>query len=279
MRAGPVITRLPRTLRALPGLISLVALSLSDNPLNRFTRLIAGRSWCVALSALLATTSSAIAQRVQFPTPAQPVQATIPIAPSPYAAPGTARIQHAGESAAGRRVAVHRHAGLSPPATGVTRRRRRRPLAPDGSVLRAGRRPAAGVRSVRGGQLGQLAAAASRTRRTRLHAAARLRRRPPQPNSLYPNGLPFQYQPPPSPYGAPATPGEGYWEKTQRFLQELSLEGTYLYGKHSDPQDLAWTRAEASSTFAFPLWYNIETPLLVTPGFAFNWLQGPLTDR
>ena len=76
----------------------------------------------------------------------------------------------------------------------------------------------------------------------------------------------------------PTTPGEGYWEKTQRFLQELSVEGTYLYGKQSDPNDLAWTRAEASSTFAIPLWYNIETPLLVTPGFAFNWLQGPATD-
>jgi hypothetical protein len=99
---------------------------------------------------------------------------------------------------------------------------------------------------------------------------------PQQPSTVFPDGMPFQYQP--SPYGAPATPGEGYWEKTQRFLQELSLEGTYLYGKQSDPEDLAWTRAEASSTFAIPLWYNIETPLLVTPGFAFNWLQGPLTD-
>ena len=36
-------------------------------------------------------------------------------------------------------------------------------------------------------------------------------------------------------------------------------------------------RAELSSTFAFPMFYNIETPLLVTPGFAFDWLQGPLS--
>ena len=26
------------------------------------------------------------------------------------------------------------------------------------------------------------------------------------------------------------------------------------------------------------MFYNIETPLLVTPGFAFNWLNGPLSD-
>lgn len=96
-----------------------------------------------------------------------------------------------------------------------------------------------------------------------------------QPGSIYPSGLPIQYQPPPP--VAPGTPGEGYWDKTQRFLQELSLEGTYLYGRNSQPDELSWTRAEASSTFAIPLGGNIETPLLVTPGFAFNWLGGPAT--
>lgn len=83
---------------------------------------------------------------------------------------------------------------------------------------------------------------------------------------------------PPSTTWQPApvvTSGEGYWAKTQRFLQELSFEYTYLYGKHTDPFDLEINRAELSSTFAFPMFYNIETPLLVTPGFAFNWLEGP----
>jgi hypothetical protein len=32
-----------------------------------------------------------------------------------------------------------------------------------------------------------------------------------------------------------------------------------------------------SSTFAIPMFYNVESPLLITPGFAANWLEGPLT--
>ncbi len=87
--------------------------------------------------------------------------------------------------------------------------------------------------------------------------------------------------PPPTPY-QPApydviSSNEGYWQKTQRLLQELSFEYTFLYGKQSDPSDFGWNRVELSSTFAFPMFYNIETPLLVTPGFAFNWLEGPVS--
>jgi hypothetical protein len=96
---------------------------------------------------------------------------------------------------------------------------------------------------------------------------------PQQPGALFPNGAPIQWQP--APY---STPGEGYWQKTQRFLQELSFEHTYLYGDHTDPFDLEINRSELSSTFAIPILYNIETPLLITPGFAANWLEGPLTS-
>jgi hypothetical protein len=95
---------------------------------------------------------------------------------------------------------------------------------------------------------------------------------PQQPGALYPNGLPPGLQP-----GVPSFPSEEtYWTKTQRFLQELSAEYTFLYGNHSNPNDLQINRLELSSSFAVPMFYNIETPLLVTPGFAFNWLQGPL---
>ena len=84
--------------------------------------------------------------------------------------------------------------------------------------------------------------------------------------------MPYQ----PAPYDVIAS-NEGYWAKTQRFLQELSFEYTFLYGKQSDPSDFGWNRVELSSTFAFPMFYNIETPLLVTPGFAFNFLEGPVS--
>jgi hypothetical protein len=90
----------------------------------------------------------------------------------------------------------------------------------------------------------------------------------PQPNVIVPPNATWQ----PDPI---VTSGEGYWQKTQRFFQELSAEYTYLYGRHSDPTDLEINRLELSTTFAFPMFYNIETPLLVTPGFAFNWLEGP----
>ncbi len=71
--------------------------------------------------------------------------------------------------------------------------------------------------------------------------------------------------------------GEGYWAKTQRLLQEISFEYTFLYGKQSDPSDFGVNEAELSATFAFPMFGNIETPLLVTPGFQTDWFQGPVS--
>jgi hypothetical protein len=96
---------------------------------------------------------------------------------------------------------------------------------------------------------------------------------PQQPVPVFPGGPPVHWQP--APYDM-ATSGEGYWAKTQRFLQELSFEYTYLYGDHG-ASDFEINRAELASTFALPMFYNIETPLLVTPGFAFNWLEGPIS--
>jgi hypothetical protein len=101
---------------------------------------------------------------------------------------------------------------------------------------------------------------------------------PPQPAAiadqpaLVPNSAPWQ----PAPYDLTISE-EGYWAKTQRFLQELSVEYTYLYGQHSDPFDFEINRFEVSSTFAVPIFYNTATPLLVTPGFAFNFLEGPVS--
>lgn len=242
---------------------------LWNSSLNRFLCHIAGQCACVALLA-----STALAQRVQFPTPAQPVQATMPVAPNPYAAPANpyaAPAPPAFSAPVNPPPTVSSPYAVTTPAPPTTFSASPTTLPPTYAPTAVGPPPTFDPYAV-----GNTVAAPP--------PPAAPYSPPPvapppgtQPAPLYPNGLPFQYQPPPSPFAAPTTPGEGYWEKTQRFLQELSLEGTYLYGKHSDPQDLEWTRAEASSTFAIPLGGNIETPLLVTPGFAFNFLEGPLT--
>jgi hypothetical protein len=100
---------------------------------------------------------------------------------------------------------------------------------------------------------------------------------PPQPY-LAPLSPPGAQPPPyqPQPYDI-TTSGEGYWQKTQRLLQEISFEYTFLYGKGSDASQFGYDGAELSATFAFPMFGNIETPLLVTPGFETDWLDGPFS--
>lgn len=111
---------------------------------------------------------------------------------------------------------------------------------------------------------------------------------PTAPYAASPYSTPAPYPPPPaaeqwgpSPfaweqgtYGFETTDGSTF--TYQRFLQELSFEHTYLYGDHS-PDALEINRFEISSTVALPLGWNIESPLLLTPGFAFNWFEGPET--
>lgn len=123
------------------------------------------------------------------------------------------------------------------------------------------------------------------------------------PYSVAPPSYPPPYQAAPAapygttPYGtvppypeAAAGPSPYAWEsgtygfetadggtlEFQRFLQELAFEYTFLYGDHS-ADALEINRLEISSTVAFPMFGNIKAPLLVTPGFAFNWLEGPVT--
>jgi len=59
-------------------------------------------------------------------------------------------------------------------------------------------------------------------------------------------------------------------------MQQISVEYTWLYGG-GGVDDLQINRLEMSATFGFPIFYNPNTPLLITPGFAFNWLEGPVT--
>ncbi len=67
---------------------------------------------------------------------------------------------------------------------------------------------------------------------------------------------------------------DGTVARLQRFLQQISAEHTYLYGT-DDPRDLEINRTELAATFGVPIFYNPDTPLLITPGFAFNFLEGP----
>jgi hypothetical protein len=109
---------------------------------------------------------------------------------------------------------------------------------------------------------------------------------PPQlPATAYPYPPPSATVPqtaPVNPYGTPAQPGvptiqsdEGYIAKTQRLLQEVSFEQTYLYAKPNSDKALGINRSELAASFAVPMFGSIDTPLLITPGFAANWLQGP----
>ncbi len=76
---------------------------------------------------------------------------------------------------------------------------------------------------------------------------------------------------PEDPY-LPGSPSESI-VKMRRMMQELRLDHTYLSAtgnKKFGTNDL-----DLSVTFAFPFLYNQDSPLLVTPGFAVHWWQGP----
>ncbi len=203
-----------------------------------------------ACCVLFAFTTNLLAQREQFPTPTQPIQSTSPynVAPSPYNVPGAPAPTYYSPAAtpptlaSPAPVSTYAPAAVGPPPSFD-------PYAV-GSVAPAP-------------PMAQYPVAQP--------AAVQPYPAPVAPPPLQPTN-PFQYQP--TPYDM-TTSGEGYWQKTQRFMQELSAEYTFLYGRQSNPNDFGLNRLELSSTFAFPMLYDIQTPLLVTPGFAFNWLQGP----
>ncbi len=96
---------------------------------------------------------------------------------------------------------------------------------------------------------------------------------PQQGGSIYPSGLPYQWE-----SGAyQFQNSDGTVVRLQRFLQQISFEHTWIYGE-SAFDELGINRTELSATFGIPIFYNPNTPLLVTPGFAFNWLDGPVSD-
>lgn len=120
------------------------------------------------------------------------------------------------------------------------------------------------------------------------------------------NALPYSYAPPVSQapvapaysYNAPpGSPGfsteqsplgwqsgtygyesnDGAVTRYRQLVARLRFEHTLLMGDNT-VDSFGMNRSEIASTFALPVGGSIETPLLVTPGFAFNWLDGPESD-
>lgn len=95
---------------------------------------------------------------------------------------------------------------------------------------------------------------------------------PQQGGSVFPAGLPFQWESGAYQYQN----SDGTAARLQRLLQQISFEHTWIYGDNS-VNELGINRTELAATFGIPIFYNPDTPLLITPGFAFNWLDGPVS--
>ncbi|MAT69839.1 MAG: hypothetical protein CMJ58_09980 [Planctomycetaceae bacterium] len=95
---------------------------------------------------------------------------------------------------------------------------------------------------------------------------------PPPPSSSWSTGdFPLGWQGGSYVYQNP----DGSQARLQRLLQEISVEHTWLAGEHA-ANELEIHRTELAATFGIPIFYNPDTPLLITPGFAFNWFEGPV---
>ena len=70
-------------------------------------------------------------------------------------------------------------------------------------------------------------------------------------------------------------PQGGTFTRMKKLVQEVRLDYVWMPGGGAG--GLGINDAELSATFAFPFLYNTETPILVTPGFAMNYWDGPIT--
>ncbi len=248
---------------------------------------VARRASIIGVGCILSLLAAPLAaQRVEIPTPVQPVQSTSPysVAPSPYAVPtpspyvvpanpspyavSPAPTPTYGAPAPAPTYAAPTYAA-PPPAPPAYSPYPTAPASPPPTYSPAAIGPPPAFDPyASGGSIAPAAPVAAPYGYTPQPAVPYGQ----QPAPLVPGPPPYQA----APYDI-TTSGEGYWAKTQRLLQEISFEYTYLYGKHSNPNDFSLNEAEISATFAFPIFGNIETPLLVTPGFETDWLQGPLS--
>lgn len=96
---------------------------------------------------------------------------------------------------------------------------------------------------------------------------------PPPSAGLYSESAPLGWQP--GTYGFEQS--DGSLVRFRQLVARLRGEHTLLLGDNS-ADAFEVNRTEIASTFAFPVAGQIDTPLLVTPGFAFNWFSGPEGD-
>lgn len=104
-------------------------------------------------------------------------------------------------------------------------------------------------------------------------------------------------QPPPAnwdPYATPGTtpsallPQDPYFQSAgppmsmaamQRVVQHIDLDYHWFAGHNGQTHhtELGINDIELSVTCAFPIFHNSQTPLLITPGFAVHYWEGPLS--
>jgi hypothetical protein len=65
--------------------------------------------------------------------------------------------------------------------------------------------------------------------------------------------------------------------QAQRFLRDVSIDFHWFAGQGSGNQ-LGITDVDLASSFSLPLGYNVQTPLIVTPGFSFHFWDGPASS-
>lgn len=93
----------------------------------------------------------------------------------------------------------------------------------------------------------------------------------PAPPALFPtDGTPSVF----SPNGYAYTRPDGTVGTWPRLFQEVRGEYTWLARLRNRPNSLGVNSVAASATMAFPFFYD-QAPLLVTPGGAIHWLDGP----
>jgi len=78
---------------------------------------------------------------------------------------------------------------------------------------------------------------------------------------------------PNDPYLSSSQPGLSF-AKMRRLLEEVRLDYVWMPGTTTD--ELGINDVELSGTFAIPCFANLESSLLVTPGFAVNFWNGPV---
>ncbi len=88
------------------------------------------------------------------------------------------------------------------------------------------------------------------------------------PSALLPQDPYFQSAAPPMSMAA-----------VQKFVQHVDLDYHWFAGHNGSVhhEELGINDVELSVTFAFPMFHNSQTPLLITPGFAVHYWEGPVS--